>query len=64
MLNNRFAGAILDYIRKFYEAGIPTNGQIVLCKGINDGEELWRTISDLMEFVPVMESLSVVPVGL
>ena len=64
MLNNRFAGAILDYIRKFYEAGIPMNGQIVLCKGINDGEELWRTISDLMEFVPVMESLSVVPVGL
>lgn len=64
MLNNRFAGVILDYIRKFYEAGIPMNGQIVLCKGINDGEELWRTISDLMEFVPVMESLSVVPVGL
>lgn len=64
MLNNRFAGAILEYIRKFYEAGIPMNGQIVLCKGINDGEELWRTISDLMEFVPVMESLSVVPVGL
>ena len=64
MLNNRFAGAILDYIRKFYEAGIPMNGQIVLCKGINDGEELWRTISDLMGFVPVMESLSVVPVGL
>lgn len=64
MLNNRFAGAILEYIRKFYEAGIPMNGQIVLCKGINDGEELWRSISDLMEFVPVMESLSVVPVGL
>lgn len=64
MLNNRFAGTILERIRKFYNAGIPMNGQIVLCKGINDGEELWRSISDLMEFVPVMESLSVVPVGL
>lgn len=64
MLNNRFAGTILERIRKFYNAGIPMNGQIVLCKGINDGEELWRSISDLMGFVPVMESLSVVPVGL
>ena len=64
MLNNRFAGTILERIRKFYNAGIPMNGQIVLCKRINDGEELWRSISDLMEFVPVMESLSVVPVGL
>ena len=64
MLNNRFAGTILERIRKFYNAGIPMNGQIVLCKGINDREELWRSISDLMEFVPVMESLSVVPVGL
>ena len=64
MLNNRFAGTILERIRKFYNAGIPMNRQIVLCKGINDGEELWRSISDLMEFVPVMESLSVVPVGL
>ena len=64
MLNNRFAGTILERIRKFYNAGIPMNGQIVLCKGTNDGEELWRSISDLMEFVPVMESLPVVPVGL
>ncbi len=64
MLNNRFAGTILDRIRKFYEADIPMNGQIVLCKGVNDGDELKRTISDLMEFAPVMESVSVVPVGL
>lgn len=64
MLNNRFAGTILERIRKFYNAGIPMNGQVVLCKGINDGDELRRTISDLMEFVPVMESMSVVPVGL
>ncbi len=64
MLNNRFAGTILDRIKKFYEADIPMNGQIVLCKGVNDGDELRRTISDLLTFAPVMESVSVVPVGL
>ena len=40
------------------------NGQIVLCKGINDGEELDRTIQDLTKYLPCMESVSVVPVGL
>ena len=40
------------------------NSQVVLCKGLNDGEELDRTISDLGKFLPYMESLSVVPVGL
>ncbi|MBO5261167.1 MAG: DUF512 domain-containing protein [Coprococcus sp.] len=64
MLNNRFAGSILGHIRKFYEAEIPMNGQIVLCKGINDGKELERTLSDLLQFAPVMGSVSVVPVGL
>lgn len=64
MLHNRFAGDIMDKIRRFYEAGIPMNSQIVLCKGINDGEELDRTIRDLGEMLPYMESLSVVPVGL
>jgi putative radical SAM enzyme (TIGR03279 family) len=64
MLNNRFAGDIMEKIDKFYQADIPMNGQIVLCKGINDGEELKRTIGDLMRFAPVMESVSVVPVGL
>ena len=47
-----------------YEAGIPMNGQIVLCKGVNDKEELKRSIEDLMKYMPVMESVSVVPVGL
>ena len=64
MLNNRFAGTVMDRLQKFYDAGIPMNGQIVLCKGINDGDELRRSISDLMGFAPVMESLSVVPVGI
>lgn len=64
MLHNRFAGDILDKIRMLYDAGIEMNAQIVLCKGINDGEELERTIGDLLEFYPFMQSLSVVPVGL
>ena len=47
MLNNRFAGKVLSYLDQLYEAGISMNGQIVLCPGLNDGEELDRTISDL-----------------
>lgn len=64
MLNNRFAGDALSKLDRLYEAGIPMNGQIVLCKGINDGQELERSITDLMQYMPVMESVSVVPVGL
>ncbi len=64
MLHNRFAGDVLEKIRQLYEAGISMNGQIVLCKGLNDEEELDRTIGDLSGFLPCMESLSVVPVGL
>lgn len=64
MLNNRFAGDVLKYIQKLYDHEILMNGQIVLCKGINDGEELERTIKDLVKFIPYMESVSVVPVGL
>ena len=64
MLNNRFAGNIMKYIDKLFKAKIPMNAQIVLCKGINDGMELEKTISDLMEYAPVIDSLSVVPIGL
>ena len=64
MLHNRFAGEALKKIDTLYEAGIRMNGQIVLCKGVNDGAELERTISDLAGYLPYMESLSVVPVGL
>jgi len=64
MLNNRFAGEALKKVDKLYEAGIAMNGQIVLCKGVNDGEELERSISDLTKYLPNLESVSVVPVGL
>ncbi len=64
MLNNRFAGKALKMIDTLYEAKVPMNGQIVLCPGVNDGEELERTIHDLSAYLPYMESVSVVPVGL
>lgn len=64
MLNNRFAGEIHGKVRKLKEAGIVMNGQIVLCKGVNDGEELERSIRDLTRYLPQLQSVSVVPVGL
>ncbi len=64
MLNNRFAGEALKKVDTLYEAGITMNGQIVLCKGINDGEELDYSIRRLTEYLPHLESVSVVPVGL
>lgn len=64
MLNNRFAGEALKKADRLYEAGIEMNGQIVLCKGINDGAELERTINDLTKYLPYLTSVSVVPVGL
>ncbi|HJA94423.1 MAG TPA: DUF512 domain-containing protein [Candidatus Eisenbergiella merdipullorum] len=64
MLNNRFAGEALEKVDRFYEAGIEMNGQIVLCKGINDGQELERSIRDLTRYLPYLRSVSVVPVGL
>ncbi len=64
MLHNRFAGTVLEKIQRLYEAEIEMNGQIVLCKGINDGKELERSILDLSQYFPYMRSLSVVPVGL
>ncbi len=64
MLNNRFAGEALKKVDRLFEAGISMNGQIVLCKGVNDGRELERSISDLSKYIPCLESVSVVPVGL
>lgn len=64
MLNNRFAGEALKKVDRLYEAGIAMNGQIVLCKGVNDGEELENSISQLTKYLPHLESVSVVPVGL
>ncbi len=64
MLHNRFAGDIFPKVDRLYEAGIEMNGQIVLCKGLNDREELERSIRDLSKYIPCLQSVSVVPVGL
>ena len=63
MLNNRFAGDIMDRLTKLYEGEIHMNSQIVCCKGWNDGKELDKTIEDLSMYIPYLQSLSVVPMG-
>ena len=64
MLHNRFAGDSLKIVDRLVEAGITINGQIVLCKNWNDGEELERSMRDLYQYLPNLQSVSVVPVGL
>ena len=64
MLNNRFAGEKLKYLQKLYDHQIEMNGQIVCCKGVNDGAELKRSVEDLMQYLPYMRSVSVVPAGI
>lgn len=64
MLNNRFAGDALDKVDVLYKAGIIMNGQIVLCKGVNDGKELDYSIQEMTKYLPNLQSVSVVPVGL
>ena len=64
MLHNRFAGDALKKVDQLYHGGIEMNGQIVLCKGVNDGAELERSIRDLTGYLPLLKSVSVVPVGL
>ncbi|MBR4734279.1 MAG: DUF512 domain-containing protein [Lachnospiraceae bacterium] len=64
MLNNRFAGDALKKVDRFFEADITMNGQIVLCKRVNDGKELEFSIREMMKYIPNLQSVSVVPVGL
>lgn len=64
MLNNKRAGEVLDYIKRFADGGMFMDMQLVLCPGINDGVELERTLSDLSKLGDSIESISVVPVGL
>ena len=64
MMNNRFAGEKLRYIEKLAAAGIKINCQLVLCRGVNDGDELRRSIEDLIKLYPSVESIAAVPAGL
>ena len=64
MLHNRFAGDALKKVDKLYQGGVIMNGQIVLCKGVNDRDELEYSLEKLSEYAPVLQSVSIVPVGL
>ncbi len=64
MMGNRFAGKSLEALKRFADAGIVMNTQIVLCKGVNDGDELTRSMRELGVLYPQIQSVSVVPSGL
>ncbi|HHU05759.1 MAG TPA: DUF512 domain-containing protein [Clostridiales bacterium] len=64
MLRNKRGGEIMDIMRRFKEAGITMNCQIVCCPGINDRAELLKSLEDLRSLYPAVASVSVVPVGL
>ncbi len=64
MMKNPRAGEVLSYLPRLAEAGITLCAQIVLCRGVNDGEELLRTMHDLAALHPALDSVSIVPAGL
>ena len=64
MLQNRFAGNVFEKVERLCRAGIEMNGQIVLCRGINDGNELEYSLAAFERYLPQLKSVSVVPVGL
>ena len=64
MMKNKHSGEVLKYLNDFASAGLTMCGQIVLCRGVNDGEELLRSLNDLAALYPAMSSVAVVPAGL
>ncbi len=64
MMGNRRAGNIIKRLKRLTGSGLLVNTQIVVCRGLNDGKELDRTLDDLAGLCPEMNSISVVPVGL
>ena len=64
MMHNKRAGDVLSYLKRLADANISLCCQIVLCKGINDKDELDRTLHDLMELRPAVQSVAIVPSGL
>jgi len=64
MLNNASAGEILEKVEILHKGRISMNGQIVLCKDVNDKAELERSLADLSKYYPYLQSVSVVPAGL
>lgn len=63
MMTNKNAGKVLEIMHRFNDAGIKMNSQLVLCPGINDGDELRRSLDDLLN-LENMECIAAVPVGL
>jgi len=63
MMHNRFAGEKLKYLKMIADSGLMMNCQIVCCPEINDGKELERTLNDLADLMPNIQSVAVVPVG-
>ena len=64
MIKNKFAGKLMDTMKRLADAGIEMNAQIVLCPGYNDKEELERTLEDLADMSPYVKSAAIVPVGI
>ncbi len=64
MMKNKHSGEVLKYLDDFASAGLSMCGQIVLCRGVNDGEELLRSMRDLAALYPAMSSVAIVPAGL
>lgn len=64
MLNNRFAGNINDRLKRLADAGIKMNAQIVTVPGVNNGDELIKTVEDLYKLYPNVENVAAVPVGI
>ena len=64
MITNKHAGKLIDTMRRLADAHIEMNCQIVLCPGYNDKEELDRTLSDLSNLYPYVNSVAIVPVGI
>ena len=64
MMKNKRAGKVLSYLDRFAEAGLELNCQVVLCRGINDGPALDRTMRDLLKYTPQLTGVSIVPAGL
>lgn len=64
MMHNRFAGDALNVLYRLAEAGTKLNCQLVLCPSVNDGDELKRTLDDLIGLYPSVQSIAAVPLGM
>ena len=64
MMANKNAGKVLGYLEQFAAAGVQMNCQLVLCRGVNDGEALEKTLADLTALYPAVQSIAAVPSGL